>query len=77
MACCLLKLCCEEVESTSLMPSADSLPPSNDVSSRSLPTKSNTSKIICKKFNIHTPDKAVLAVELVGQMKSPEKAPVR
>jgi hypothetical protein len=34
---------------------------------------------MCQKFNIHTPDKAalVMGLELVGEMKSPEKMPVR
>jgi hypothetical protein len=32
---------------------------------------------MCQKFNIHTPDKAASVMELVGEMKSPEKAPVR
>jgi hypothetical protein len=32
---------------------------------------------MCQKFNIHTPDKASLVMELVGEMKSPEKVPVR
>jgi hypothetical protein len=32
---------------------------------------------MCQKFNILTPNKGALVMELVGEMKSPEKAPVR
>jgi hypothetical protein len=32
---------------------------------------------MCQKFNIHTPDKAALVMELVGEMKSPEKVSVK
>jgi hypothetical protein len=32
---------------------------------------------MCQRFNIHIPDKVALVMELVGEMKSPKKAPVR
>jgi hypothetical protein len=69
----LLKLCsCQEPDTTS---TANTSLPSIEatISISSIP---NTSTM-CQKFNIHTPDKAALVMELVGEMKSPEKVPVR
>jgi hypothetical protein len=44
----------------------------------SLPdTTTNSTSTMCQKFNIRTPDKAALVMELVGEMKSPEMVPVR
>ncbi len=69
----LLKLCCKEVETAPLMPSNDASPtPSIDVS-----TKPDATNSRCRKFNIRTLDKTAIVMELVGEMKSPEKAPVR
>jgi hypothetical protein len=76
----LLKLCCKEVETTPLSPSYDtSSAPNIDASFRSSSTKTNATNAMCWKFNIHTPDIAVLLLvtELVGEMKVLEKAPVR
>jgi hypothetical protein len=69
----LPKLCCyHEPDNTS---SADTSPPSikATIATSSIP---NTSTM-CQKLNIRTtPDKAALVLELVGEMKSPEKVPV-
>ena len=68
----LLKLCsCQEPDTTST--ANTSLPSIN--ATIAIPTIPNTSTM-CQKFNIHTPDKAALVMELVGEMKSPEKVPV-
>jgi hypothetical protein len=70
-----LKLCCCQEPDTNY--TADTSPPSTKatIATSSIP---NTSTM-CQKFNIHTPDKAalVMGLELVGEMKSPEKMPVR
>jgi hypothetical protein len=74
----LLKRCYEEVDTTSLMPSDDtSSTPSIDVPLVSSSTKTNTTNIMCQQYNICMPNKAALVMELVGEMKLPEKAPVR
>jgi hypothetical protein len=69
----LLELCCcQEPDTTS---TTDISPPSIDatIATSSIP---NTSTM-CQNFEFHTPDKAALVTELVGEMKSPEKVPVR
>jgi hypothetical protein len=69
----LLKLCCY---TTTLTPSdADtSATPNIDMSLRSSATKTNyATNTMCQKFNIRTPNKAALVMELVGEMKSLEK----
>jgi hypothetical protein len=71
----LLKLCCPGT--TPLMPSEDASTTSIDATMRSPYTKTNSNSTMCQKFNIPMPDKAALVMELVGEMKSPEKAPVR
>jgi hypothetical protein len=44
----------------------------------SLPdTTTSSTSTMCQKFNIRTPDKGALVMELVGEMKSPEMVPVR
>jgi hypothetical protein len=56
------KLCCEEVDTTPLMPSDDdtSVTPSIDASLRTSSTMTNTTgtDTMCQKFNIRTPNKA-------------------
>jgi hypothetical protein len=51
--------------------------PISDATTDSLSTLTNASSKMCQKFNIRTPDKAALVMELVRDMKSPEKVPVR
>jgi hypothetical protein len=73
----LLKLCCY---TTTLTPSDTntSAAPNIDVSLRSSATKTtNATNTMCQKFNIRTPRKAALVMELAREMKSLEKAPVR
>jgi hypothetical protein len=73
----LLKQCCY---TATLTPSDTdtSATPNIDVSLRSSATKTNNpTSTMCQKFNIRTPGKAALVMEIVGEMKSPEKAPVR
>ena len=75
----LLKLCCPDA--TPLMPSEDTsedtVTTSIDATISILDTTTNSTSTMCQRFNIHTPDKAALVMELVGEMKSPEKVPVR
>ncbi len=74
----LLKLCCEEADTDPLTPSGDtSETPISDTTAESSSTSTNASSKMCQKFNIRTPDKAALVMELVRDMKSPEKIPVR
>jgi hypothetical protein len=49
--------------------------PTIDTTSRS-PSKSNVKETMCERLNIRTPDKATLALELVGEMKTPDRAPL-
>jgi hypothetical protein len=61
-----------------LTPSGDtSETPISDATAESLSTSTKASSKMCQKFNIQTPDKAALVMELVRDMKSPEKVPVR
>jgi hypothetical protein len=70
----LLKLCCcQEPNTTS---TADTSPPSIKATIATSSSIPNTSTM-CQKFNIHTPDKAALVMELVGEIILPEKVPVR
>jgi hypothetical protein len=65
----LLKLCCY---TTTLTPrdTDTSAAPNIDVSLRSSATKTNNAtNTMCQKFNIRTPNKAALVMELVGEMK--------
>jgi hypothetical protein len=72
----LLKLCCPDA--TPLMPSEDTATTSIDATMSLPDTTTNSTSTRCHKFNIHTPDKAALVMELVGgEMKSPEMVPVR
>jgi hypothetical protein len=71
----LLKLCCPDT--TPLISSEDTSTTSIDATMRSPYTKTNSTSTMCQKFNIRTPHKAALVIELVREMKSPEKAPVR
>jgi hypothetical protein len=74
----LLKLCCKEADTTPLIPSDDTyVTPSIDATLRSSSTETNANNTLCKTFNIRTPDKAALVMELFGEIKFPEKAPVR
>jgi hypothetical protein len=74
----LLKLCCKEADTHPLTPSGDtSATPISDATAESSSTSTNAGSKMCQKFNIQTPDKAVLVMELVRDMKSPEKVPVR
>jgi hypothetical protein len=69
LAAILLKLrCCQVPDTTS---TANTSPPSINatITTSSIP---NTSTM-CQRFTIHVPDKAALVIELVGEMKSPEK----
>jgi hypothetical protein len=65
----LLKLCCCQEPDTNS--TADTSPSSINatITTSGIPNPST----MCQKFNIHTPDKAALVMELVGEMKSPEK----
>jgi hypothetical protein len=71
----LLKLCCPDA--THLMPSEDTATTSIDAPMSLLDITTNSTSTMCQKFNIRTPDKAALVMELVGEMKSPEMVPVR
>jgi hypothetical protein len=78
----LVELCCKEVDDTPSTPSVDtpSTPrvdtsPTTDDTSRS-PSKSNVPKTMCEQFNIHTPDKRALALELVEELKTPDRGPI-
>ena len=74
----LLELCCEEVGTLPLMLSGKtSTTPISDVTAESSSMSTNAPSKMCQKFNIQTPDKAALVMELVRDMKSPEKVPVR
>jgi hypothetical protein len=66
----LLKLfCCQEPDTNS---TADTSPPSINATITTSSTILNPSTMY-QKFNIYTPDKAALVMELLGEMKSPEK----
>jgi hypothetical protein len=65
----LLKLCCCQEPGTTSTADTSPLSINATITTSNNP---NTSKV-CQKFNIHTPDKAALVMELVGEMKSPEK----
>ncbi len=72
----LLKLCCEEADTDPLTPSGDtSETPISDTTAESLSTSTNASSKMCQKFNIRTPDKAALVMELVRDMKTLEREP--
>jgi hypothetical protein len=71
----LLKLCCPDA--TPLMPSEDTATTSIDATISIQDTTTNSTSTMCHKFNIQTQDKAALVMELVRDMKSPEKVPVR
>jgi hypothetical protein len=60
-----------------MMPSEDTSTTSIDATMRSPYTTTNSTSTMCQEFNIRTPDKAALVMELVGEMKLPEKIPVR
>ena len=61
----LLKLCsCQEPDTTSIANS--SLPSIKATIARSSIPNTST---MCQKFNIHTPDKAALVMELVGKIE--------
>ena len=69
----LLQLCsCQEPGTTS----TSNTPLPSIKATIAISSIPNTSTM-CQRFNIHTPDKAALVMELVGEMKSPEKVPVR
>jgi hypothetical protein len=59
------------------MPSEDTATTSINATISILDTTANSTSMMCQKFNIRTPDKAALVMELVGEMKSPEMVPVR
>jgi hypothetical protein len=65
----LLKLCCCQEPDTTHAADTSLSSIKATIAISSIP---NTSTM-CRKFNIHTPDKAALVMELVGEMKSPEK----
>jgi hypothetical protein len=62
----LLKLCCPDA--TPLMPSEDTTTTSIDAPMSLPDTTTNSTSTMCQKFNIHTPDKVALVMELVGEM---------
>jgi hypothetical protein len=59
------------------MPSEDTATTSIDATLSIPDTTTNSTSTMCQKFNIQTPDKAALVMELVRDMKSPENVPVR
>jgi hypothetical protein len=74
----LLKLCCKDADTHPLTPSGNtSGTPISDATAESSSTSTNASSKMCQRFNIRTPDKPALVMELVRDMKSPEKVPVR